>query len=187
MRRQGACRSTLLHRQRQRHCTRQSTRRQAQCDKQQRHDDSTGELCIHRVQGEELREKHDAARALLKATTGLEWKFANNECMLVGDVRDKKGQTRLYGALVYVRVDALELQLLQLAVCPSARRRGVGRALVQRAVAEAGDDARIVLEVADTNEAAKALYTGEGFVVNGRRRAYYPDGADALLMTKEPL
>ena len=129
-------------------------------------------------------------RALLAMTTGNEeWRsLAKNECLLVGDMRDKEdeGRRKVCGALVYIRVDALELQVLQLAVCPSARRRGIGRALVKRAVAEAGEDANVLLEVADSNQAAKALYFREGFIVQGRRRAYYRDGADALLMTKLP-
>lgn len=188
--------NTLLllsrHGRYQRRCTRLSVRHSI-CENRCQHgdDDITGDLYIHRVQaGEEHDEKYDAVRALLAMTTGNEeWRsLAKNECLLVGDMRDKEdeGRRKVCGALVYIRVDALELQVLQLAVCPSARRRGIGRALVKRAVAEAGEDANVLLEVADSNQAAKALYFREGFIVQGRRRAYYRDGADALLMTKLP-
>ena len=38
------------------------------------------------------------------------------------------------------------------------------------------------LEVATGNAAALALYTGAGFVEVGRRRRYYADGRDALVL-----
>jgi ribosomal-protein-alanine N-acetyltransferase len=40
------------------------------------------------------------------------------------------------------------------------------------------------LEVSETNEAARALYAGAGFAVSGRRRGYYADGSDALVLRR---
>ncbi len=76
-------------------------------------------------------------------------------------------------------VIAEEAEVLTLAVDPAARRRGVGRALLEAALAGAH---RAHLEVRADNAAARALYEGFGFAVVGRRRAYYADGEDALLM-----
>ncbi len=42
------------------------------------------------------------------------------------------------------------------------------------------------LEVRPTNRAALALYRRLGFVEEGRRRAYYPDGEDALVLWRRP-
>ncbi|NVN31455.1 ribosomal-protein-alanine acetyltransferase, partial [Endobacter medicaginis] len=42
--------------------------------------------------------------------------------------------------------------------------------------------ARLFIEVAAGNGPAIALYRGCGFVEVGRRRRYYPDGDDALVM-----
>lgn len=61
------------------------------------------------------------------------------------------------------------------------RRRGVGRAVLQAAATEAqrrGSEA-LLLEVAEENDAARALYAALGFVEIGRRRNYYsrPNGA----------
>jgi ribosomal protein S18 acetylase RimI-like enzyme len=51
--------------------------------------------------------------------------------------------------------------------------------------AERAEGMRAVeLELAASNDAARALYEGLGFVVVGRRSRYYPDGDDALLLTK---
>ena len=40
------------------------------------------------------------------------------------------------------------------------------------------------LEVSLTTAAAQALYGRMGFIQVGRRRRYYPDGADALVMRR---
>lgn len=79
--------------------------------------------------------------------------------------------------------DALEI--LSVATEPEARRRGIGRALVRALIAEARarNLPRVDLEVRAHNDAARWLYLAEGFVPVGRRRRYYRDGSDAVLMT----
>jgi len=78
-----------------------------------------------------------------------------------------------------------ELHITNIAVHPTARRRGLGRTLLGRTL----DDARgrslrlVVLEVRPSNTEARALYESFGFKVVGRRRGYYYDtGEDALVM-----
>ena len=77
-----------------------------------------------------------------------------------------------------------EAEIERVGVAPPFRGRGWGRALVECALAEFG--ARRVqsafLEVRENNAAARALYRRCGFAENGRRRAYYDDGEDAILM-----
>ena len=80
-----------------------------------------------------------------------------------------------------------ELHVLRLVVDAAHRRRGFGRALLDRLVATAADDpalGAVVLEVRADNAAARALYTAAGFVADGRRLGYYPDGEDALLLRR---
>jgi ribosomal-protein-alanine N-acetyltransferase len=48
--------------------------------------------------------------------------------------------------------------------------------------AAAAGAARMLLEVAEDNAAARALYAAAGFAPAGRRPRYYPDGRDALLL-----
>lgn len=81
-----------------------------------------------------------------------------------------------------------ELQVLELAVHPDHRRRGLGDALVRKLLGDCGCecDVAATLEVRADNAAAAALYRSLGFAGVGRRRGYYPDGCDALLMTREP-
>ncbi len=83
------------------------------------------------------------------------------------------------------RVAADESEVLTLGVRPAARGAGVGAALLDAGMAEcARRGARLLLlEVASGNAAAAALYRSRGFVTAGRRRGYYPDGGDALLLS----
>lgn len=80
-----------------------------------------------------------------------------------------------------------ELHILTIGVAASARRRGVGRALVAEASAFAWRESleRIHLEVRSSNRGAIALYADQGFMVVGRRPRYYRNAEDAVLMTLE--
>ncbi len=61
------------------------------------------------------------------------------------------------------------------ATAPAARRRGVGRALLAAfdAYGRTHSLARLTLEVRVTNEAAIALYTAAGYVLDGVRPRFY--------------
>jgi ribosomal-protein-alanine N-acetyltransferase len=84
------------------------------------------------------------------------------------------------------RAAAGESEILSLGVAASWRRRGAARALLQAALRRAGEAgaARALLEVAEDNLAARALYAAEGFRVVSRRPAYYrrPGGAPAAAL-----
>jgi ribosomal-protein-alanine N-acetyltransferase len=88
------------------------------------------------------------------------------------------------GGMLLARVIADEAEILTLAVAPTARRQGVARTLLQAAMAHAAGAGAITifLEVSAANRAALALYEPAGFAQVGRRRGYYPDGADALVL-----
>ena len=77
-----------------------------------------------------------------------------------------------------------EAEILTIGVSPEARRLGGARALLSEivAAAAAADANALFLEVADTNIAAVSLYVEAGFERVGRRKAYYRDGRDALVM-----
>jgi ribosomal-protein-alanine N-acetyltransferase len=83
-----------------------------------------------------------------------------------------------------------EAHITTFGVHPAHRRRGVGRRLLLR-LSELATELgalRLTLEVRVSNEAAQALYRSFGFVVSGRRVAYYSDdGEDGLVMTTPPL
>lgn len=78
-------------------------------------------------------------------------------------------------ALAVVQIIADEAELLTLAVDPMQQRTGLGRKLMARIETLARDHncASIVLEVAETNTAARALYETFGFAEVGYRKNYY--------------
>lgn len=88
------------------------------------------------------------------------------------------------GGMLMGRVIAGEAEVLTLAVVPAARRQGIATALlrVARREAIARGGSVMFLEVATGNGAALALYRRDGFVEVGRRRCYYSDGSDALVL-----
>jgi ribosomal-protein-alanine N-acetyltransferase len=71
-----------------------------------------------------------------------------------------------------------------LAIHPDARRAGLGRELLHRALAILATQgaALVKLEVRATNDAALALYRSEGFEPLRRVPRYYDDGEDAYVM-----
>lgn len=84
---------------------------------------------------------------------------------------------------ILTRSIAGEAEILTLAVDPSRRRLGLGSKLLDAALKTQGT---FFLEVAAGNLAALGLYRKSGFAETGRRKAYYADGQDALLMTRRP-
>jgi [ribosomal protein S18]-alanine N-acetyltransferase len=79
-----------------------------------------------------------------------------------------------------------EAEILRLAVDPAVRRRGVARALVLCGM-ERLRQAKVEtchLEVRMDNEGAIAFYQALGFARSGRRRHYYRDGTDALVLSR---
>jgi ribosomal-protein-alanine N-acetyltransferase len=78
-----------------------------------------------------------------------------------------------------------EAELLNLAVDPANRRRGVASALLEALAREALGD--LFLEVAEPNLPAIALYEHHGWVRNGVRKGYYGQGQiNAIVMQKRP-
>jgi len=89
-----------------------------------------------------------------------------------------------------VWVFAGEAHVMNIAVDPTERRRGIGEALLLALLEEAVErGAKLAyLEVRPTNEQAIALYRKFGFLAYGRRPGYYADtNEDALLMARRLL
>lgn len=96
------------------------------------------------------------------------------------------------GAIGFILGRAIggEAEILTLVVAPDRRKAGVGQALVEALVAEARSRGAgaVYLEVAEDNQAARALYWKCGFEQAGLRRAYYARGGarpvDALVLRR---
>ena len=88
-----------------------------------------------------------------------------------------------YGSIMVVG-DLADLQ--RIAAVPEARRRSFGRDLLESLLVTAIERgaARILLEVSASNGAAIGLYDGFGFTTIDRKRGYYANGSNALVMEK---
>jgi ribosomal-protein-alanine N-acetyltransferase len=77
-----------------------------------------------------------------------------------------------------------EAQILDIAVAPDQRGKGIARLLMDYAVAVARDKRAdvLALEVRSTNNSAITLYERCGFVRTGIRSKYYEGIDDAVLM-----
>ena len=95
----------------------------------------------------------------------------------------------LVGYLIISRyVDAWHV--MNVAVAPEHRRRGIATALLDRLFELTAEDGRrgYTLEVRVSNTQAIALYERLGFEPRGIRRGYYTDNReDALVMWKNPV
>ena len=81
-----------------------------------------------------------------------------------------------------------EADMMNIAVCPSCRRQGVARRLVEQLIAELKNagNYQLTLEVRASNAPAIALYEQLGFQQVGRRPKYYTKPTeDALILRKE--
>ena len=81
-----------------------------------------------------------------------------------------------------------ESHLLNIAVHPAWRGRGIGRALLSECIRRAAGAgaSRVFLEVRAGNEAAQRLYRSMGFAFRGIRKGYYTDtGEDAVILVRE--
>lgn len=76
---------------------------------------------------------------------------------------------------VICRSSGQEGEILSLAVAPTARRNGLGGALLDAAKVHAmtQEIEALFLEVAEDNMAARRLYENSGFEIIGRRPYYY--------------
>ena len=91
-------------------------------------------------------------------------------------------------AFVSRYVDAWHV--MNIAVAPAYRRRGIARGMMERLFEVTARDVRrgYTLEVRVSNESAIRLYEALGFRARGIRRGYYTDNReDALIMWRDPV
>jgi ribosomal-protein-alanine N-acetyltransferase len=93
------------------------------------------------------------------------------------DLLDQRGMI-LTGddrAFALLRVTLDEAEVLTIATAPEHRRKGLARAVLAQAetAVQALGAAVIFLEVAEDNDAARALYAQAGYAQIGRRPGYY--------------
>ena len=91
-------------------------------------------------------------------------------------------EEELVGYLVCSRYDTV-WHVMNIAVDPDRRRRGIGTALIVALLERVGPEAQVTLEVRRSNGGAQRLYERFGFRSAGVRPRYYADnGEDAVIM-----
>jgi ribosomal-protein-alanine acetyltransferase len=142
---------------------------------------------IRRLRAEDAPELTSVAAAALGAA---EWSAESyqrlcrsEECLSF--VHESEGQIT---GFILGRRFADEGEVLNIAVLPDQRRKGIGRTLLQAAIDGFRKESatRIYLEVRESNVSARQFYEKEGFTITGVRPNYYrePDEA-AVLMEKK--
>jgi [ribosomal protein S18]-alanine N-acetyltransferase len=97
--------------------------------------------------------------------------------------RDDGGAPRVGGYLFAVSLYE-EFHINKIATDLRLRQQGLGRRLLEDALDRATSmgSSAVTLEVRVSNDAARAFYRCYGFAEAYRRRAYYQDGEDALVL-----
>ncbi|KZX59614.1 hypothetical protein A3709_15145 [Halioglobus sp. HI00S01] len=113
-------------------------------------------------------------------------RYFNHESHCHALVLEQSGD--VWGFLIYALV-LDEASVDNVAVLPEAQGMGYGRLLLDTALQQmqALGAVRCMLEVRESNVAARGLYEKRGFQLDGRRRDYYKTAEgreDALLMSR---
>ncbi len=98
-------------------------------------------------------------------------------------VTDSTASSAVSGFLVALQVGA-EWELENIVVAPAESRRGLGKRLLETLVATARstNSEAVLLEVRQSNVAARSLYEKAGFEITSHRKAYYANPPeDAVL------
>ena len=98
---------------------------------------------------------------------------------------ESAGTTAAVAGFLIARADLDEWEIENVVVAPDLRRSAVGSALVGALLHQAALEkaTSVLLEVRESNEAARRLYQRQGFVEVGRRSGYYDrPPEDALLL-----
>jgi len=100
----------------------------------------------------------------------------------------RRDDRRLVGYVV-AWFAADEGEIANLAVDPDVRRQGIGKKLLDAALAEGGSRGAesIYLEVRDSNASARELYGSRGFQEVGRRPKYYRRPVEDAIVLRRTL
>ena len=105
---------------------------------------------------------------------------------LAAEIPLSAGEPELGGYMICSRYDTV-WHVMNVAVDPTQRRRGIATALIRSLLSRVERDAQLTLEVRQSNSGAIRLYESFGFRSAGVRRRYYQDnGEDALVMWRTP-
>ncbi len=126
---------------------------------------------------------HLNSKTFKEATKKLDFsKFVDNSKYKIIIASKKE---HIIGYLVIFKLANNLHEIISIAVCSSHKRKGVASLLLSEFLVNEKVNSRIILEVANKNEAAIKFYKTFSFDVDGIRKDYYKDPLDdALLMSK---
>ena len=134
------------------------------------------------------REHLSEVAAIEEMSFSLPWSLESLELMLTEQasalVALEDGRVLGYVGMMCVLDEG---QIINVAVHPDARRRGVGRSLMQAAEAYAKERGIVFLslEVRESNIAARSMYSSLGWEEQGIRKGFYSHPVEnACVMTK---
>lgn len=98
----------------------------------------------------------------------------------------EKSTNQLLGYFGYWQIFD-EFHIINLAVATCYRRQGIGSLILNHLleIVKKKNCKRVILEVRSTNIPAQKLYSKFGFEIIGKRKNYYSDGEDALILEKK--
>ncbi len=145
----------------------------------------SAKIVLRRLTGADSIEIHGLA---VRCPGAAQWSDAGYEGLGANNIEGWSAlrDGAMQGFIVIRRVDN-EVEILNLAVDSKNRRNGIASRLLAEVLVneEASGPRRIFLEVRESNAAARAFYSSQGFVMNGRRRGYYSDPVeDALVLVR---
>ena len=108
----------------------------------------------------------------------------SSECLSVAH----ESEGRVTGFIIARRLGE-EAEVLNLAVRPETRKKGIGGILLQAAVEELRHRGvtRVYLEVRESNTQAKSFYQNHGLAVTGVRPKYYREPDEAAIQMEKKL
>ena len=106
-------------------------------------------------------------------------------CFLVAECHDDSNKPQL-GGFLCARIVAAEWEVENVVVHPLFRRRRIATQLMQSLIEnwDAAAGAVLLLEVRESNMAARDLYERHGFREVGRRPSYYRDPDESAVLYK---
>jgi len=137
---------------------------------------------------------HDApalTRILQDSPEAAQWTEESYRALLdssgaVAFVSETQG---VVSGFVVGRQVADEAEVLNIAVAPTARRKGIGKALLRSALQafRMRGTQRAFLEVRESNAAGIAFYERQGFAKVGKRAGYYRNPDEAAIVMERKL
>jgi [ribosomal protein S18]-alanine N-acetyltransferase len=131
--------------------------------------EAVSEICRHSLQAAQWpKESYDQGHS-------------SGQIVLIAEING-----RIYGFLV-ARVTGDEAEILNMAVDPAHRRKGIGSTLLSAATsaAQAQYAKNIYLEVRESNSAAISFYRRHGFEKTAERREYYRSPTENAVVMKK--